>query len=441
MDLTKGNVTRVLFKFAIPIIILQLLNQAYSLIDSVIVSRFAGGNEFAILSNISSLTMLGYCLVQGGAIASNVVFARLFGSKEYKDLKSASKTFNIVIFIYGTIIALLYCVFAKELLLLIQIPDYLLDKAIQVLIVYGLNFIPVGLIVVNEAVLTGAGDSKTPMYLSIIFQSMNLVLDYIVVAKLNMGTFGAALASLLASVLSALFMYLKGNKIIKALTNDGGKFSLDWLKHSVKLAIPSTISQTVASLGTFVLQIIVNGYGVEIINGYNVGFTLNNVIWCPVIGIALAFESFGSQNLGAKKLDRYKEGFNKTIIYGLLGGVLTSVLTILLKDILVSLYITDSTLESYKYAIVCFLILIGNYYFLYMRYCFDAFFKTFQKMNYLAINATVTLGLRILLTYLLTPTYGPNFLPIACVISNFVGFLIYLPFYFKDKNKLYSSVD
>lgn len=439
MDLTKGNVTKVLLKFAIPIIILQLLNQAYSLIDSVIVSRFAGGNEFAILSNISSLTMLGYCLVQGGAIASNVVFARLFGSKDYKDLKSASKTFNIVILIYGTIIALLYCLFSKQLLELIQIPDYLLDKAINVLIVYALNFIPVGLIVVNEAILTGAGDSKTPMYLSIIFQLMNLILDYIVVAKLNMGTFGAALASLLASILSALFMYIKGNKIIKSLTLEKGKFSIDWFKHSISLAIPSTISQTVASIGTFILQVIVNGYGVEIINGYNVGFTLNNVVWCPVIGISLAFESFGSQNLGAKKLDRYKDGFKKTIIYGLLGSVLVTIITVLFKDALVSLYISDNTLESYKYSITCFLILISNYYFLYMRYCFDSFFKTFQKMNYLAINATITLGLRILLSFILTPKYGPNFLPIACVISNIIGFIIYLPFYILNKNKLYSE--
>lgn len=79
MNLTNGNINKILLKFSLPLIVLQLLNQLYTLIDSIIVSRFSGGNEFAILSNISALTMLGYCLVQGGAIVSNVVFAKMFG--------------------------------------------------------------------------------------------------------------------------------------------------------------------------------------------------------------------------------------------------------------------------------------------------------------------------------------------------------------------------
>lgn len=177
MDLTVGDIKKVLIKFAIPIIILQILNQAYMLIDSIIVSRFAGGNEFAILSNISTLTMLGYCLIQGGAIASNVIFANLFGSNSYKEIISAKKTFNIVNFIYSVIIFLLYSLFAKELLNLINIPNYLLEQAIIVLIVYALNFIPTSLIMVNQGVLTGSGDSKTPMVLCIIFQILNLILD------------------------------------------------------------------------------------------------------------------------------------------------------------------------------------------------------------------------------------------------------------------------
>ena len=86
MDLCKGKVSTTLFKFALPIIALQILNQAYSLVDSIIVSRYAGGNDFAILSNISTLTMLGYCLVQGGAAVNNVIFANLFGAKKYNDI-------------------------------------------------------------------------------------------------------------------------------------------------------------------------------------------------------------------------------------------------------------------------------------------------------------------------------------------------------------------
>lgn len=440
MDLTKGNITKVLLKFAIPIIILQVLNQAYSLIDSVIVSRFAGGNEYAILSNTSTLTLLGYCLVQGGAIASNVVFAKLFGSKDYDDLSSASKTFNITILIYGGIIALLYCLFARQLLELIQIPDYLLDKAIASLIVYALNFIPVGVIVINESILTGFGDSKSPMWYSIIFQLMNLVLDYIVVAILNMGLFGAALASLLASICSAIAMFIKGNKIIKSCSNNVGKFSKNWLTHSIKLAIPSTISQSVSSFGSFALQIIVNSYGIEIINGYSIGLTLNNLVICPILGLTIAYESFAGQNIGAKQVDRLNEGFKKLILYGLGLDILATILSYLLRNPLTSLFIADNTLESYSFTITCFMIMCGNYFALYLRSCFDSYFKSYQKMGYLAFIAMFTLAIRIVLSFALTKKLGPSFLAWACVISNTIGFILYIPIYLINKNKLELSI-
>lgn len=433
MDLCKGNVSKTLFKFALPIIALQILNQAYSLVDSIIVSRYAGGNDFAILSNISTLTLLGYCLVQGGAAVNNVVFANLFGAKKYKDINDAKKTFNITILIYTSLIALLYSVFSKELLELIKIPNELINEAILVLIVYALNFIPVGIIVVSEGIMTGHGDSKTPMYLSIIFQLLNLILDYIVVAKLNYGVLGAALASLLASSLSAICMFYKGHIVVKELSNKKANFSFSWLKQSLKLAIPSTISQSVSSLGSFIMQTIVNAYGIAVINGYNVAFTLNNVIICPILGITLAYESFGAQNIGANQKERVSLGFKKIIVYGIFLNILASILTFVLKDLCIGLYVTDKTSETYLYASTLFIILVGNYFALYFKSCFDSYFKAYQKTSYIAIISTITLLIRIVISFMFTPTYGPIFLPYACIISNIVGIIIYLPLYFKEK--------
>ncbi len=427
MNLTQGNIKKVLFKFAIPIIIIQVLNQLYSLTDSIIVSRFAGGNEFAILSNISTLTMLGYCLVQGGAIATNVIFANLFGSNNQKELASAKKTFNIIILIYGTLIALLYTVFAKQLLLLINIPGELLNKAILVLIIYALNFIPVGVIVVNQGILNGYGDSKTPMRLSIIFQFLNLVLDYIVVAIFPYGVIGAALASLLSSTLSAIFMYVKSSNLLKDY-KQYAKFSKVWLSKAIKLAIPSTISQSVSSLGSFVLQIIVNGYGIGIINGYSVGCTLNNFILCPILGLCSAYESFGGQNLGANKRDRVKQGFKLILGYGLFFCVLATLLSFCLNNLFISLYISDKTLESYKFASKFFNVMCFNYFTLFIKSSLDSYYKAHQKMTLLAVVSAVSLATRVLLSFALTNKLGPIFLAWACPLSNVVGILIYLIF-------------
>lgn len=149
-----------------------------------------------------------------------------------------------------------------------------MNDSIIVLIVYALNFIPVGIVTVNQGILNGYGDSKTPMILCIIFQVLNLILDYIVVAIFDKGVLGAALASLISVLLSAVFMYYKANKLINSYKLKA-HFSFDYLKSGITMMIPSTISQSVYSFGSFFLQILVNGYGVEIINGYNVAFTLN----------------------------------------------------------------------------------------------------------------------------------------------------------------------
>ncbi len=425
MDLTVGDIKKVLIKFAIPIIILQILNQAYMLIDSIIVSRYAGGNQFAILSNISTLTTLGYCLIQGGAIASNVIFAKLFGSNDYKEIMSAKKTFNIINLIYSIIIFLLYSLFAKQLLNLINIPSHLLNKSIIVLIVYALNFIPTSLIMVNQGILTGSGDSKTPMILCIVFQILNLILDYIAIAIYGYGVLGAAVASLIAAILSAIFTYLKATSIVKDYYYKAS-FSINWLKKAVKLAIPSIISQSVLSLGSFILQIIVNGYGVEIINGYNVGLSLNNVVIMPIIALCTAYESFGGQNLGANKLDRVKKGYQTLLKIGLALCLIAMVITYLLKDFCVSLYITDKTLTSYTYAKQLFLILSINYFILFIKSSFDSYYKAHQKMTYLAVISSICLATRIILCFALTNKIGPVFLAYACIISNLLGVLIYI---------------
>lgn len=425
MNLTKGNVKTVLLKFALPLMIVQLLNEVYTLIDSIIVARFSSGNEFAILSNISILTMLGYCLVQGGSIVSNVVFAKMFGEDNKQGIADAKKTFNIVFFIYSTIIALLYCVFSKQLLELIHIPSYLIKDSILVLIVYALNFIPVAIVTVNQGILNGYGDSKTPMLSCIFFQIVNLILDYIAVAIMNKGVLGAAYASLVSVILSACFMHYKASKLVSNF-NLQTHFSFDFVRKSLKMVIPSTISRSVYSFGSFFLQVLVNGYGVEIINGYNVAYTLFNFLLCPLLGTCNAYESFCAQNLGANEAERVTTGFKITLQFGTLFASIITLLTFIFSKQLVSLYIKDPLLESYTYANKAFLYLVLNYYFVFFVNCFDAYFKGHQKMKYLAYVSSIILFTRIVLSYAFSPSVGPIFLPVASVISYFIGVIIYL---------------
>lgn len=219
MDLTQGSAARRLVRFTLPIIVMNIFGQLYSLVDSVIVAQFAGGRSLSVLAAVNGCMAIGYCLVQGAAGACHIVLANHYGARRFDEFRDAAHTMRLVMAIFSSLVAAAYILLSGTLLRMMHVPAEIFDESRAVLWIYALNLPPIGVDSVSYAIMNGGGNSRVPMLYGTVSQVMNLVLDYFAVAVWGFGVMGAAAASLFSiSAETAWMLLLSGLALNLALT-------------------------------------------------------------------------------------------------------------------------------------------------------------------------------------------------------------------------------
>ncbi len=421
MDLTKGNISRQMIKFALPIVIMNLLNQAYAIADSVIVSRFAGERELSIVSATMAVLAVGYCLVNGAGSACHIMIGNQFGQKNYDKIKSTMKTITYVGIVFSVLLAAVYIISGPYFFRIVELPDELLDDCVLLLNVYAVSFIVQVICMIQSSVLNGIGDSKTPMLIGLCTQVLNIVLDIIVVAGMDGGAMGAAFASIFSLCVSVVWTFWIMRKKLNALSAYKGDFDKELLKQYIRLTIPSLLQQSVMSVGSLFLQRLVNVQGIEAINGYTVAININGFFLIPVIAYTAAFETFASQNLGAEDEVRTKQGFRCMMWQGMLLCAMLGLGTLLFVKPLIGLYLNDTSSYGYQFAYQYSVILIVNFFALLLKYGVDALFKAHMKIYLFTISSLIALVFRIALAYMLVGRMGLIALAVATIAGNAIA--------------------
>lgn len=418
MDLTQGNVSKQLVKFSLPIIIMQVLNQAYAIADSVIVSRFAGERELSIVSATMAVLAVGYCLVNGAGSACHILVGNQFGQRNYDKIKSTIKTVTYLGAVFSAIMAAVYIVGGPYFFRMVELPQKLMDDCVTLLRVYALSFIVQVICMIQSSVLNGIGDSRTPMFIGICTQILNIVLDIIVVAGMNGGAMGAAFASIFSLCVSVVWTYFVMRKKLLKLSGDKGEFDKKILWQYVKLTVPSLLQQSVMSVGSLFLQRLVNVQGINAINGYTVACNINSFFIIPIISYTMAYETFASQNLGAKDEARARQGFRSMLLQCGAVCIALSVGTILFAKMLIGLYLSDSSSYSFQFAYQYIMILIPNFFALLLKYGVDSIFKARMKIYLFTISSLISLVVRIGFSYAVVGSGGLLALAVATVVGN-----------------------
>ena len=219
-------------------------------------------------------------------------------------------------FVFSFILGMVYFFFAEHFFVVLNIPDEILKECVILIRIYSVGFIiqPAGNILYS--VFEGFGNSKAPLMISLIGQGINIVLDVIVVAGLHMGANGAAYASLLSLLFAVIVSWIVLQKTVKNFDKAERIIDADTMGKYIKISIPSMLQQSIMSIGSLLLIRLVNMDGIEAINGYAISNNINNFLIIPIIAYTSAFESFASQNVGAKKEDRVWGGFCSLMLQG-----------------------------------------------------------------------------------------------------------------------------
>lgn len=342
-DMTEGNETSLLLKFTVPMLIGNLFQQFYNMVDSIIVGNYVGKNALAAVGMTSSLNFLYFALCNGFATGAGVLMSQYFGMKNEKRVKDSIGNAVYLMFSMGILVSVIAVLISRPVLVLLNTPEAILEDALLYCrIVFG------GLIAVVfyngiAAMLRALGDSRTPLIFLIIASVLNVIGDLLLVLKFNMGVAGVALATIIAQALSAagciIFAVLK-NPYFR-LKKENFKPDRMLIGKCIRLGVPFGFQGGLIAVSLVALQSIVNQFGETVIAAFTATTRIEQLIQQPYNSLGAAVATFTGQNLGAGKVERVQRGYRKSTRIVVVFSLIMCALMFWFGDNLVQLFVKD----------------------------------------------------------------------------------------------------
>lgn len=365
-DLTEGSPGKGLLIFALPMILGNLFQQFYNMVDTIIVGKYVGEDALAAVGASYALTTVFVMIAIGGGTGASVIISQYLGARENGKMKTAVSTAVITFLGTSIVLGLIGILVNRQILLALSTPDNIMEDAALYLKIYftGLPFLFMYNIL--AAIFNSLGDSRTSLYFLIFSSVLNIFLDLFAVRILHMGVAGVAAATVTAQGIAAILSFIVLVRRLKGYDGEREFFDLSILGNMVKVAIPSIIQQSIVSVGMLLVQSVVNGFGSSVLAGYTAGMRLESICIVPMISMGNAVSTFTAQNIGAGKTERVRQGYKASYyIVGVFAVIICAVL-LLFKNPLIRMFLEEGaggeafdTGVSYLSFIAYFFVFIG----------------------------------------------------------------------------------
>lgn len=324
-DLTQGNVAKLLLFFAFPTLLSNVFQQFYNLADTAIAGHILGDNALVAIGASSTINSLVLSFAWGLNGGFGIIIAQCFGAKDFKKLKKSVAISLSINVLFSLIVCIFGIFMSRPMLQALNTPAARLNEANSYISVI-LVFIIVPMLYNLEAViLRSLGDSKTPLYFLIFSSVLNIILDYVLIKFTHMGVKGAAVATVLAQLLSVILCFvviLKNFKIIRLKKNDF-HFSASLIKNMMSAGMAMAVMNSIFSIGSIIMQGSINALGEDIIAAHLGSRKVAEMFMQPLVTIGTACSTFVGQNYGALKIGRIKASIKYGTIYSLIWSVFT----------------------------------------------------------------------------------------------------------------------
>lgn len=363
-DFTTGNVGKLIFNFTLPMLLGNVFQQLYNVVDSIIVGKVLGKEALASVGASFPIIFTLIALLIGIGSGFSIVIAQYYGAKNIEKVKRSIDTMYLFLFVTGILATALGIYFSKDLFLLLQLPIELIPQATTYLNVYMLGMIMFFGFSGTSSILRGLGDSKTPLFFLIISSLFNIIFDLLFVMVFDWGIAGAAWATVIAqggAFISGIIYLNRTHKIIN-FSLFKLVFDREIFLKSLKIGIPSGIQNSFVALGMMALLGIVNTFGTDVIAAYTAAGRIDSLAMMPAMNFSQAVAAFVGQNLGANKIDRVRKGFKVTFIMSNLFCLAMTALIILFGSDLMKLFTNDANVIAIGER---YLIIVSSFYLLF----------------------------------------------------------------------------
>lgn len=413
--MTEGNpLTTVLF-FAIPMILSNLFQQFYNVIDTIIVGQQLGTDALAAVGNASSITAVFVQLATGLALGGSVVIAQYFGAGREGEIwlcTATSAIFSAAVALVSTIVIWLG---AEPLLQFVNTPAEIVDMSVTYLRFYFLGCVPIFVYNSLNSVYVALGNSRTPLRFLLISSVLNIGLDLFFIIVLHWGVGGAAAATAISQFAAALMAIVDIPKLLgeferkKKASGAIAVFDGKLLLVMLKFALPSALQQSIVSVGSVVVQATINSFGSAVIAGSAAASKVVNLATAIPINYGNAFSNYVGQNIGAGKPERVRHGLRSALISC---GVMSLCMTIIFELFpgqIISLFVQKNEADIAQVVSVgsAYIRVVGAFMIIFSAYMLiKAVFKGSGDMGWFVMVTLLSFVIRLILTVGFAHTFG-----------------------------------
>lgn len=312
-DMTVGNPLRHIIKFSIPLLIGNVFQVLYNMVDTIIVGRTISVEALAAVGSSGAIMFLIIGFVLGFANGLSIIVAQRFGASDMDGVRRSVGTGIILSAIASIVVTIVSMLSARSLLTLMNTPENIIDDAYRYTIVVYAGIVFQLFYNYISCVIRALGDSKTPLYFLLISSVLNIILDLLFIMVFKMGVAGAGLATILAQALSLILCIIYVVKKFPELhlKKSDFKWQNSYIARHLGLALPMAFQMSVTAIGVMVVQTVLNSFGSNAIAGYTAANKIEQLISQPQISFGVTMATFVGQNYGAMKEKRIREGVNK----------------------------------------------------------------------------------------------------------------------------------
>ena len=402
-ELTQGPVTKTMLRFAVPMILGNLLQQCYNIADTLIVGRFLGADALAAVGSAFSLMTFLTSILLGLAMGSGTVFSIRFGQKDALGLKEGVLASFTLLGAVTVILNIVIFIGIDWIIWVLRTPSSLVGLMREYLIVIFSGMIGIFLYNFFASLLRSLGNSVVPLVFLAVSACLNIVLDLWFVAGLERGVAGAAEATVISQYVSgigiAVYTKIKFPKLLKR--ENGVQLRLCRVREITGFSALTCLQQSIMNLGILAVQGLVNSFGTTVMAAFAAAVKIDAFAYLPVQDFGNAFSIFVAQNFGAKQAGRIKEGIRAAVLVSLSFSLFVSLCVVVFAQPLMKLFIdaaeTAVIAEGVHYLHIegAFYCLIGGLFLLYGLY------RALGRPGMSVVLTVVSLGVRVALSYAL----------------------------------------
>lgn len=352
LDMTKGSPVQLITKFIIPLIIGNIFQQLYSMVDTIIVGRFVGVEALAAVGATGSICFLILGFTQGLTTGFTVLTAQRYGAGDLEGMRKSIANAAMLSVLVTLVMTVLSVVCMDWLLTIMNTPQDIYEMAKEYIVIICSGICCSVLYNILASILRAIGNSVVPLVLLIISSAINIVLDYVLIVYVHMGVGGAAVATVVSQGISGVFCLFYIMKKVPLLHISRRNWVPDaWcMKNQLMIGIPMALQFSITAVGTILVQAALNLLGSTAVAAYSVACKVEQLVTQPFLAMGSTMATYSAQNRGINDLQRIRQGVKVSNRMSAIYSIVIYFVICSLLPYAIRLFITENIETVYGYA-------------------------------------------------------------------------------------------